>query len=106
MDGAQQDGNVKNRVSRLYDVILGGLHSISLPVSLPKIVLKSDFYYLKIRQTATYVSRNMCSKFIRSWNSIALKRQINTDCTWKLCKIGNETTTETKTYTVILLLFL
>ena len=85
IDGAEHNGTVNNRVSRLYDVILGGPQfSISLPVNQPKIVLKSDCYYLKTMQSATCVSLNLCSKFIRIWNNIAPKRQLNTDCTWKL----------------------
>ena len=85
IDGAEHDGNVKNRVSRRYDVILGGAPvSISLPLNLPKMVLKSDFYCLKTMQSATCVSRNICSKFITMWNNIAPKRQLNTDCTWNL----------------------
>ena len=83
INGAEHDGNVNTHVSRLYDVILGGA-PVSLPVNLPKIVLKSDFYYLKTMQSATCVSQNTCSKFVRILNNIVLKRQLNTDCTWNL----------------------
>ena len=52
VDGAEHGGNVKTRVSHLYDIILGGtLVSISLPVNLPK-----DFYCLKTMQSATCAS--------------------------------------------------
>ena len=73
---------------------------------LPKVALKSDFYSLKTMQSVTFVSQNMCSKFIRNWNNIAPKRQLNNNCTWNLRKIGNEATKETKTYTVIIFIMI